>query len=192
MAFDTSTLITNRTQADVDRVRLLSKKGVGAMTQSELSEFLSDMRGAYNAADLNRVESAVAYLADFLRSIPAETKEYAESIGVAWDELFDTPYNPDTIVLTVKTNWGALDVPCSGDLERYLSNVAFLQASISVESETLPESIEKLSWDGANAIERVLFDIDIGAKELLAALKQKIDNTKAAAFFSGEVFSGEV
>ena len=92
MAFDMSTLITNRTLKDVQRVNELSIKGRN-MTSVELAEWLgsettlladSDMyelldsegsvllvvtkqgtghKGSYNASDLNRVGAAVACVA---------------------------------------------------------------------------------------------------------------------------------
>lgn len=64
MSFDFTTLITDRTQADVDRVRELIKKiMVGTASESELAEFNSAaMKGAYNYTDLNRVTAAMEAL----------------------------------------------------------------------------------------------------------------------------------
>lgn len=56
------TLITDRTQADVNRVLTLSAKGWAAMTAAEREEFAAGMKGAYNATDLNRVNAAMEYL----------------------------------------------------------------------------------------------------------------------------------
>lgn len=63
------TLITNRTQADVERVKALAAKGFAGMTAAEQAEWLAGMKGAYNAADLNRVETALNYLAGRLGAI---------------------------------------------------------------------------------------------------------------------------
>ena len=63
------TLVTDRTQADVERVRELAAKGFAAMTAAEQAEWLTGMKGAYNAADLNRVGIALNYLAARLSSI---------------------------------------------------------------------------------------------------------------------------
>ena len=78
------TLITDRTQADEERVEELAAKGYDAMTAEEKSEWDGEMKGAYDASDLNRVESAVAYLAELLVLLPSELKEYAASKGVAF------------------------------------------------------------------------------------------------------------
>lgn len=61
------TLITDRTLADVERVKALRKKGFAAMTSEERSEFLAPVKGAYNATDLNRVQEAMEYLAERFR-----------------------------------------------------------------------------------------------------------------------------
>ena len=43
------TLVTDRTQADVERVRELAAKGFAAMTADEQAEWLAGMKGTYNA-----------------------------------------------------------------------------------------------------------------------------------------------
>lgn len=58
-------LITDRTESDVNRVHELARKWVDGEwtgTTSELSEWYSGMKGAYNATDLNRVNAAMEYL----------------------------------------------------------------------------------------------------------------------------------
>ena len=64
MSFDFSTLITDRTQADVSRVKQIAEKiKNGTASESDLSEFNSAaMKGAYNYTDLNRVTEAMEAL----------------------------------------------------------------------------------------------------------------------------------
>lgn len=64
MSFDFSTLVTDRTQADVSRVQeLASKIRSGTASESDLAEFNSAaMKGAYNYTDLNRVTAAMEAL----------------------------------------------------------------------------------------------------------------------------------
>lgn len=64
MSFDFSTLVTDRTQADVNRVKQIAEKiKNGTASESELAEFNSAaMKGAYNYTDLNRVTSAMEAL----------------------------------------------------------------------------------------------------------------------------------
>lgn len=70
MSFDFSTLITDRTPADVSRVQELSSKiRSGTASESELAEFNSAaMKGAYNHTDLNRVTAAMESLKDRLEN----------------------------------------------------------------------------------------------------------------------------
>ena len=56
-------LITDRTQADADAVWRLAAKGYAAMTAEEKAAWDAGLKGAYNASDLNRVGSAVGYVA---------------------------------------------------------------------------------------------------------------------------------
>ena len=55
-------LITDRTQADVNRVRELALKGWANLTDAEKAEWNAGMKGAYNATDLNRVTQAMDYI----------------------------------------------------------------------------------------------------------------------------------
>ena len=58
------TLITNRTQADVDALQALYAKPKAMWTAEEWDRFLlGNYRGAYNASDMNRVLDALDYLA---------------------------------------------------------------------------------------------------------------------------------
>lgn len=63
------TLITDRTQADVNRALALSAKGWAAMTAAEREEFAAGMKGTYNATDLNRVNAAMEYLDTRLKAM---------------------------------------------------------------------------------------------------------------------------
>ena len=64
MSFDFSTLVTDRTQADVNRVKQIAEKiKNGTASESELAEFNSAaIKGAYNYTDLNRVTAAMETL----------------------------------------------------------------------------------------------------------------------------------
>lgn len=86
-------------------------------------------KGAYNYSDLNRVERAVA--------------EIAETLGIS---------------LATKTNWAMWDVPRSSDMERYLYNIKVLRNAISSDIE-LPENMNRLTYDVANNLESILVAI---------------------------------
>ena len=188
MAFNMSTLVTNRTLQDVQRVNALSIKGRD-MTSVELAEWwgsetalLADSnmyelidsegavllvvtkqgtghKGAYNFADLNRVGAAIAYVSGRLLEC-----------GISVDVL-------------PKQDWSESDTPTSSQMERYRSDIAALRDALEAMPTTpqVPATMEGLTWSGANAIEKILQDTDI-----------LITNMKATWFFSGDLFSGEV
>ncbi len=80
MAFDIKTLVTDRTQADVDTLRAKIQRG---LTPEELAEFLkAGDKGAYNYTDLNRVNAACVYLRD-------ELKKYGYTVDVQLPQIED-------------------------------------------------------------------------------------------------------
>lgn len=132
-------LITNRTQADVDRVaQLTGQVSAGTATAAELAEWQSDLKGAYNASDLNRVGAAVAYVAGRLNG-------YGYAVTV----------NP-------KQDWTVSDIPTAGQMATHLRDVAALRGAIAVMASTppTPDSANNLTWQEANNIEQILLDVD--------------------------------
>lgn len=123
-------LVTDRTLAHVNMLKKLNKKGWNNMTASERTAWYNEAaKGAYNYTDLNRVESAVA--------------EIAPSLGLN---------------LVTKTDWGLWDTPFKADMDRYLGNVVAIRDACpgDVTFPTLPDSMSRLDYRGANNIERVL------------------------------------
>lgn len=63
------TLIIDRTQADAELARRLGATGWAAMTDEQRALYLSDqLKGAYKASDLNRVNAAMDYLVSRLKA----------------------------------------------------------------------------------------------------------------------------
>ncbi len=131
-------LITDRTQADVERVRQLAQKGFGNMTADEKTEWLNGLKGAYNASDLNRVGAAVAYVAGRLTG-------YGYAVSVA-----------------PRQDWQVANIPTPESMTAYLADVAALRAALTVAADTpeVPEDMERLTWQEANDIEQILVDVD--------------------------------
>ena len=112
MSFDFSTLVTDRTQSDVARVRKIAKKLMdGTASEEEIAEFNSAaMKGAYNYTDLNRVTAAMDSLVDTLNKrgyavdykkiklpregywIPGTSRLPAGYTEVAWIQSTGTQY----------------------------------------------------------------------------------------------------
>lgn len=91
-------LITDRTQADVERVAYLSARvSAGTATAAERMEWAGDLKGAYNAGDLNRVGAAVAYVAGrltgcgYIVSVSPRQDWQAAGISKRWRSRYLTP-----------------------------------------------------------------------------------------------------
>lgn len=108
-------------------------------------------KGVYSASDLNRVETAVAELFEAIQTLAI-------------------PVPKDCEIVT-KTNWSdvaeksvvSLPVACmiSSEGTRYLTNVAKLAKILNIEkSVILPSSMDRLTYEGANNIEKALIVID--------------------------------
>ena len=123
-------LITDRTQAHVDRLNTLKKKGWSNLSDSEKNEWYGEAaKGAYNYTDLNRVENAVA--------------EIAKALGME---------------LTTKTNWGLWDVPTQEDMNRYLSNIEAVRNGCPSKNHIpdVPIRMSGLTFAVANRLEEIL------------------------------------
>lgn len=158
-----SSLIWDRDNADSARVEELKAIGVDNMTPAELAEWETDLKGAYNASDVLRVINAELYLqgelaSDFGIIITLET-----AIFSAADELF---YAED-----------------EGVLEDYVNNVSTIRGVIAVFPDTpaTPASFQDPTIAGANAIEKILYDVSV-----------LLQNTENAWYFSNDIYCGEV
>ena len=152
-------LITDRTQQDVDRVEELAEKGWAAMTEQERAEWLGEMKGAYNASDMNRVGEAVAYVAGRFNGFG---------------------YN---ILVSPKTDWTVEDIPTASQMADYLSYVKNLRNAVPVMDDTpaAPADMDGLTHQEANDIEQILLDVDALISNIAAAWYYSGD------LFAGEV-----
>ena len=132
-------LITDRTESDVEKAQNLTSKGIPDWTDEEVAEFLNGLKGAYNAADLNRVESAVKYI-----------KDRFAIIGY------------DALNFIVKTTWTKNEFMKTEDAKRYLDNVKNLREQFAMPPGTpaVPDDMENFTFEEANDIERILEIID--------------------------------
>lgn len=128
-------LITDRTQNDVDRVNELAQKMMlGTASTQERDEWFAGMRGAYNATDLNRVNTAMEYINGWISNSGYAT-------GYVDQEI----------------EWTMSDIQVQTQMATYLNNVAAIGSVFPLKNPpTLPESIVYLTYIGANAIEKIL------------------------------------
>ena len=131
-------LITDRTARDVERWRLLHSKGWDALTEAEKLEWKTALKGAYNYQDMNRVESAVVFIAN---------------------RLGESGY---FVAPVVHPEWHLGDHPTKADMDRYFGNIALLRAILPLYSTTpkAPTTKKKFDYLVANDIEKILADID--------------------------------
>lgn len=180
------TLITDRSQADVDRLNQLYAEGMAYWTEDELYAFcygkaeplsatdgdLIDseddpiivgsgvVRGAYNEWDLNRVGRAVRYL---------------------WDKIQRTTLTE--LGVTARTDWTRQRIPTASDMSAYLNDIRLIRAAVGAYSDTpaVPSTASKLTYQSANDIERILIDTN-----------RRLDRILESWRYAGEVISGEV
>lgn len=151
------TLIYDRTKSDVDRVHELAAK-YPDWTSAESSEWFSGMKGAYNATDLNRVGEACNYIYQRLSLYGLAPRRYTLQ----------------------KTDWAIADIPTREQFDTYITGVRTLKEAAVMANE-IPGTLDGLDYNGANQIEKLLYDI-----------QQELDSIENRLFFSGEYFSGEI
>ena len=102
-------------------------------------------RDFYNASDLNRVGGAVLYLADRLRE------------------------NGYAVDVSPRTDWTSSCYPTAESMAEYLVQVQKIKDAFFAEGN-LPGSLEKMTSEAANEIERLLRETEILINRMLSAL----------------------
>lgn len=118
-------LITNRTTADVTRWRTLRDKGLAAMSEAEKTEWLAGMRGAFNAADRNRITEAMVYLKGLYEQYGRE---------VAYTPVYITHADG-----TTDTIWRMEDIPTDAQLTLMIQNLQSFWAGVESVSGNVVE-----------------------------------------------------
>lgn len=129
--------------------------------RTEADVLLGNAKGRYGTGDLNRVEAQVgAVLSQFAKM------DIHPGLQVKTDWLLTDLFSPES--------W-----PVRSQMQRYLENVRILCRALNMEMP-LPESMERLTWEGANQIEQAL-----------SAAGSRAEGVIGTYQFSGEVFAGE-
>lgn len=154
-------LITDRTQADFERWRTLRDRGFEAMTEGERAEFSGDMKGAYNASDLNRVGYALNYLKDRLVSA-------GYLLGLEF---------------SAREDWTENEIPTAEQFTAYIKAVETIHSALTRKPTTprTPADVGGLDIQGANDIEQILLDVEDQINKMLSARFYLTD------IFSGEL-----
>ena len=155
-------LVFDRTQADVDRVKELKRIWMtgGTWTQDESDEYMAGLKGCYNYQDLNRVGEAVAVIAAEIQTVGAALKQYMEDNDIGPDPLF-APLDPDMLDVDPKTDWAMTDIPTETQMQRYIHDIQNLYSLVPIPDQTLkpPDNMSRLTWQKANDIEKILYEI---------------------------------
>jgi hypothetical protein len=133
-------LIYDRTAEDATEAkRIIAKMQAGEpLTADEQSAYFAGLRGCYNTGDMNRVEAAVA--------------ELSETLNAA-----------GYINTTIPHTWVQGEIVTAEGWSQYIANVqALVDAYYTLpDAPELPSASNRLTYTGANAIERLLADIYI-------------------------------
>lgn len=130
------TLVTDRTQADVNYAESLYKKLWSDLTEQEKADFNAGLKGSYKASDLNRVGTALITVRDRLRThgidVPADVRE-----DYAADEVLDKAV-----------------------MDAYIVSANAVHDAVENSAPQPPAEIDGLDWEGANNIERAIIAVD--------------------------------
>ena len=131
-------LVTDRTEADRERIRELCARGYANWTAEERTWWSSALclRGSYDDRDLNRVGVAVGWLAGELRR-----------------RGYLAPAYP-------KMDWVETDAPTRTQMAAYLAGVETVRVAQGIYLTEIPLTMDDLSLEGANNIERALVEAD--------------------------------
>lgn len=123
--------IFDRTYDDIIQLIELLDKGYDQFTEDEKELWGSDLKGALNASDLNRIENNMYLL--------------SKSLGID----------------IVKKSWTELEIPTKDDFERIASNCKNIRETISALNVSTPDApdIPLNNYQKINDIEKIIFDI---------------------------------
>lgn len=138
-SFTVIRLVTDRTQADVDRLKHLLSAGWAKMSEPDRAWYMDTVcRGAYNAEDFNRVSRAMAYLNERYRARGYLPKFMPQ--GIVWTEN---------------------DIPKPEQTDAYLTNVDAFRHLVPLDDPPpTPEDMNGFTFSEANDIESILVKAD--------------------------------
>ena len=120
------TPIFDRNPSDVTKAKLKVQEWIKALAEGE-TVTITDLKGYFNASDLNRIENDTAVLA-----------------------------SASSLSLTIKTDWTIADLPTQTDLTRIINNISAVIEHFELEEVTLDMPTTILTYKHANTIEHNL------------------------------------
>lgn len=198
-------LITDRTQADVNRAKELNKKVYDAfasmaaaavdadtliepmavieatLTEAEFAEWKAGSKGAYNYTDLNRVGQAVQDIGAMLKSLPDELEAYRKAKEVYYNDKFlIQEYDSGKVSVAPKLDWTMTDPVTPAAAAAYLKDIANLRSILPDGCPAVPSSLAQFTYIKANDIEKILQTVHKSGLGIADAIKAKIDQAALA------------
>lgn len=142
-------MITDRTLYDFLHWKELRDKGYENMTEAEREEWAGDMKGAYNASDINRVSETLDLLCVQLKIA-----------GYLRGDEFE-----------LRADWEKNEIPTAAEFSAYLKAVETIREAMAQYRTTPPTPIDNgsLDFQGANDIEHILLDVEELIDKMLQA-----------------------
>lgn len=106
------------------------------MNKNVINELITDRADSntyYNVSDLNRVETAVSAIAEFMNLI-----------------------GYTVVVMKRPAEWVITEFPTDVEMSRYLNNLVNIRNQLNKKSLRLPNTMKMLTYEDANDIERLL------------------------------------
>lgn len=102
-------------------------------------------KGTYNASDLNRVQSAC-------NEIAAELTAAGIPVTLTW----------------TRSSWAVSYIPTEAEMTEYLENIGIIKAALPNNAPAPPATMAYLTYEGANDIERMLYEVETLLNNMLA------------------------
>lgn len=145
----TLTCVTSSGESDGVSVSVTTNSAVVLITDRTAADVSAGRRkGYYNALDLIRVGEAMVYAQGLLKD-----SGYAVSIAV-------------------KLDWQLDDIPTKVQMDQYISSVRNLRHAMDLLATTpaAPDSMDRLGYNGANDIEKILEDVEYTVHHVFSCL----------------------
>lgn len=158
------------------------------VTDRQYSDIGVNAKGSYNITDIQRVTSNAFEIKPLIANAIDEITAYREQKGVANGTAYNIPFNAD-FELVLMPNYDYNSIPTAEELANYLENVEKIANAVEL-SHNLPTTMENLSIDGANTIEKTLENGYNKINDTKTELFSKIDRTIWE--YCGDYYGGDM
>lgn len=158
------------------------------VTDRQYSDIGQNAKGSYNISDFSRVNANVENLVESVENVVGEIKNRLYEFGVASDVNYNFPFNTQISIVKMP-EYTYKSIPTVQEWTDYVGNVQVLADNFSVE-HNLPTTLNKLTVDGANAIEKALENVYNVFNEAKDNVFSKIDRTVWE--YTGDYYGGDM